>query len=330
MWAVDYLQCLRTLPLTYVTCILRPTITLDILVHILFLLLLPKCYSSKRILLTIIMQSYSILMASPIQILVMYGYVCLHAFTYICTCLIATYPIRNIILTVFNSSVLKDIINVFLLYQTFKLTWSATSCIKSQKGSLEVADQSPISRQPVPDQSPTSRRPIAIPSCDSSATSAIGMNFGVGEVADRLQCKSDWGLDDTVEQWQSGTGSPVLEYIPPKLVEHVDHTSSGWEIVHRTLSSSTLDHFNFGGQCFGWGGGGVSDAFAVYSIASCGLTNVLLHVDLMLSVSFWCFVYGGQFINLFFYYKVYMCFPFKVGWYADPEVLSIVYYIVYY
>ena len=68
--------------------------------------------------------------------------------------------------TIFNSSVLKDIINVFLFYYSFKLTWSATdrrlvgglvpdrsatSCIKSQRGPHEVADQSPISRQPVPD-----------------------------------------------------------------------------------------------------------------------------------------------------------------------------------
>ena len=38
---------------------------------------------------------------------------------------------------------------------------SATSCIKSQRGPHEVADQSPISRRPVPDQSPTSRRRVA-------------------------------------------------------------------------------------------------------------------------------------------------------------------------
>ena len=71
---------------------------------------------------------------------------------------------------------------------------SATSCIKSQRDPHEVADQSPISRRPVPDQSPTSRRPTAKPSCDSSATSAIVMNFGRGEVAERLQCMSDLGL----------------------------------------------------------------------------------------------------------------------------------------
>ena len=38
---------------------------------------------------------------------------------------------------------------------------SATSCIKSQRGPHEVADQSPISRQLVSDQSPTSRRRVA-------------------------------------------------------------------------------------------------------------------------------------------------------------------------
>ena len=75
---------------------------------------------------------------------------------------------------------------------------SATSCIKSQRGPHEVADQSPISRRPVPDQSATSRRPTAKPSCDSSATSAIVMNFGRGEVAERLQCMSDLGFSKIV------------------------------------------------------------------------------------------------------------------------------------
>ena len=76
---------------------------------------------------------------------------------------------------------------------------SATSCIKSQRGPHDVADQSPISRRPVPDQSPTSRRPTAKPSCNSSATSAIVMNFGRGEVAERLQCMSDLGLRRLIE-----------------------------------------------------------------------------------------------------------------------------------
>ena len=67
---------------------------------------------------------------------------------------------------------------------------SATSCIKSQRGPHEVAD----SRRSVGDQSPISRRPTAKPSCDSSATSAIVMNFGRGEVAERLQCMSDLGF----------------------------------------------------------------------------------------------------------------------------------------
>ena len=78
---------------------------------------------------------------------------------------------------------------------------SATSCIKSQRGPHKVGDQSPISRRPVPDQSPTSRRPTAKPSCDSSATSAIVMNFGRGEVAERLQCMSDLGFN----------GNPTLQ-----------------------------------------------------------------------------------------------------------------------
>ena len=88
-------------------------------------------------------------------------------------------------INIFNSSVLKHIIklNVFLLYHSFKLTWSgstdrsATSCIKSQRGHRSVSNQSPISR-----------RPTAKPSCDSSA---IGLNFGRGEVTERLQCMSD-------------------------------------------------------------------------------------------------------------------------------------------
>ena len=71
---------------------------------------------------------------------------------------------------------------------------SATSCIKSQRGPHEVADQSATSPRSVADQSPTNRRPNAKPSCDSSATSAIVMNFGRGEVAERLQCMSDLGL----------------------------------------------------------------------------------------------------------------------------------------
>ena len=80
---------------------------------------------------------------------------------------------------------------------------SATSCIKSQRGPNEVADQSPISRRPVPDQSPTSRRPTAKPSCDSSATSAIVMNFGRGEVAERLQCMSDLGFTGSCpKKWE--------------------------------------------------------------------------------------------------------------------------------
>ena len=61
---------------------------------------------------------------------------------------------------------------------------SATSCIKSQRGPHEVA--------PVADQSATSPWLVADkPSCDSSA---IVLNFGREEVAERLQCMSDLGL----------------------------------------------------------------------------------------------------------------------------------------
>ena len=77
---------------------------------------------------------------------------------------------------------------------------SATSCIKSQRGPHEVADQSATSPRSVADQSPTSRRPTVKPSCDSSATSAIVMNFGRGEVAERLQCMSDWSFSEMTQR----------------------------------------------------------------------------------------------------------------------------------
>ena len=107
--------------------------------------------------------------------------------------------------TIFNSYVLKDIINIFLFYHSFKLTWSATDrrlvgdrsptgrrpVASSRK---EVPTRSQTSRRSVGNQSPTSRRPTAKPSSDSSATSGIVLNFGRGEVAERLQCMSDWGL----------------------------------------------------------------------------------------------------------------------------------------
>ena len=107
--------------------------------------------------------------------------------------------------TIFNLSVLKDIINVFLLYISFKLTWSAIDrrlvgdqlhqvAKRSPRGRRPVADQSATSPRLVADQSPTSRRPTAKPSCDSSATSAIVLNFGRGEVAERLQCMSVLGF----------------------------------------------------------------------------------------------------------------------------------------
>ena len=118
--------------------------------------------------------------------------------------------------TISNSSVLKYIINVFLFYHSFKLTWSATDRrlvgdrsptgrrpvatsrkevpTRSPTSRRSVGNLFPISRRPVADQSPTSRRPTAKPSCDSSATSAIVLNFGRGEVAERLQCMSDLGF----------------------------------------------------------------------------------------------------------------------------------------
>ena len=90
---------------------------------------------------------------------------------------------------------------------------SATSCIKSQRGPHEVADQSPISRRPVPDQSPTSRRPTAKPSCDSSATSAIVMNFGRGEVAERLQCMSDLGFKYIAREGEFAKQNPSAKIL---------------------------------------------------------------------------------------------------------------------
>ena len=117
--------------------------------------------------------------------------------------------------TIFNLSVLKDIINVFLFYISFKLTWSATGrrlvgdqsptgrrpVASSRK---EVPTRSPTSRRSVGNQSPISRRPTAKPSCDSSATSAIVLNFGRGEVAERLQCMSDLGLKQhLLDKWLS-------------------------------------------------------------------------------------------------------------------------------
>ena len=90
---------------------------------------------------------------------------------------------------------------------------SQTSCIKSQRGPLEVANKSPISREPVPDQSPTSRRPTAKPSCDSSATSATVMNFGSGEVAERLQCMSDLIQRDEQTWLTSVNNKPLPFYV---------------------------------------------------------------------------------------------------------------------
>ena len=68
-----------------------------------------------------------------------------------------------------STKVDRQPINVLSLYNNFKLTWSATSCIKSQRGPREVADQWA-----------TSPRPTAKHSCESSV---IVMNFGRRAVA---------------------------------------------------------------------------------------------------------------------------------------------------
>ena len=68
------------------------------------------------------------------------------------------------------------------------MTWSSTGRRPVASSRKEVPTRSPTSRRSVGNQSPISRRPTAKPSCDSSATSAIVMNFGRGEVAERLQC----------------------------------------------------------------------------------------------------------------------------------------------
>ena len=64
--------------------------------------------------------------------------------------------------TIFNSSVLKDIINIFLFYHSFKLT-GRRPVASSRK---EVPTRLPTSRRSVGNQSPISRRPVA----DESAT----------------------------------------------------------------------------------------------------------------------------------------------------------------
>ena len=79
---------------------------------------------------------------------------------------------------------------------------------RSPRGRRPVADQSATSPRLVVDQSPTSRRPTAKPCCDSSATSAIVLNFGRGEVAERLQCMSGLGL---TERWSHPGGDHTNE-----------------------------------------------------------------------------------------------------------------------
>ena len=88
----------------------------------------------------------------------------------------------------------------FLLYHNFKLTWSATDrrLVDDYSGTVRwpvASSRKEVpTRLPVPDQSSTSLRPTAKPSSDSSATSAIVMNFGRGEVAKRLQYMCDRGF----------------------------------------------------------------------------------------------------------------------------------------
>ena len=87
-------------------------------------------------------------------------------------CIFFSIHVINEIWAIFNASVLKDIINVFPLYHTFNLNWSATgrrlvgdrslTCRRPIASSRkEVPTKPPINRQPVPDQSQTSRRPNA-------------------------------------------------------------------------------------------------------------------------------------------------------------------------
>ena len=115
--------------------------------------------------------------------------------------------------TIFNSSVLKDNINVFLLYHSFKLTWSATSrgpvpdrsatsCIKSQRGPHEVADQSPISRQPVADKSATGRWRVADQLQNLVATPLRPLRSFWILVAERSQSGCSVYLTGAYEMWQ--------------------------------------------------------------------------------------------------------------------------------
>ena len=96
--------------------------------------------------------------------------------------------------TIFNSSVVKDIINIFLFCHSFKLTWSATDrrlvgdrsptgrrpVASSRK---EVPTRSPTSRRSVGNQSPISRRPVA----DESATNCKTLLRFLCDLCDRFE-----------------------------------------------------------------------------------------------------------------------------------------------
>ena len=71
---------------------------------------------------------------------------CIHLFFKTCNL------IKDRIWTIFKSSVLKDSIYVFLLYHTFKFTWSATGPWPVGDQLHQVAKRSQRGRQPVTDQ----------------------------------------------------------------------------------------------------------------------------------------------------------------------------------
>ena len=97
--------------------------------------------------------------------------------------------------TIFNSSVLTDIINVFLLYHSFKLTWSATD------------------RQLVGDQSPTARRPVAS-SCKEVPTRSATSRGSVGNqspISRRPTVKPSYDCD-RFESWSRRGRRAVAVY----------------------------------------------------------------------------------------------------------------------
>ena len=109
---------------------------------------------------------------------------------------------------IFNSPVLKDIINVFLFYYSFKLTWSATDRRPVASSRKEVPTRSPTSRRSVGNQSPISRRPVA----DSSATNCKTLL--------RLLCD----LCDRFEFWSRRGRRAVAVYVWLRLNVSVYHT----------------------------------------------------------------------------------------------------------